>query len=189
MRRMQGRSDSSLTALGRRQADACGRLVASLGDVRAIYASPLGRAKETAQIIRRYLDVDVVLDERLAECDLGDWTGELIDEVRYKWPQEWAAFEADRFNYRGPRRENYPDLIVRASSFLDEMLSKPGGDALIVSHGVIGRVMLGTLMGLADERMLEISLPNDVVYRVCVPSANEPGSRSLHRYDASVGDE
>ena len=185
--RMQGQMNSVLTPLGREQADSHARLLASL-EIQAIFASPLERARQTAEIIRRSVDADVRYDARIKEWDCGDWSGYLYEEVKRKWPDEWAALQADRFNYRGPRCENYPDMIERATPFVQEMMRGPADNVAIVSHGMIGRVMIGILMGFDEAEMLGFAHPNDVVYRVRLSAQSAASQdREIHHYIAVEG--
>lgn len=179
--------DSVLTLLGRQQADGHARLLAPL-DIQAIFASPLKRARQTAEIIRETIDRDIQYDPRIMEWDCGDWSGYLYEEVQRKWPDEWAALQADRFNYRGPRCENYPDMIERATPFVQEMMRVPADNIAIVSHGMIGRVMIGILMEFGEAEMLNLAHPNDVVYRVRLSDqAEENQDRELHHFIAAEG--
>ena len=163
--RMQGRWNSDLSELGREQADVNGKLLADL-DIQAMFASPLDRTRQTADIINQYVNVPVVHDDRIVEWDCGDWSGHLYDEVKAKWQDEWAALEADRFHYRGPNCENYPDMIQRATPFLEELRLHEARNITVVSHGMIGRVMVSLILGLGETEMLGFSQPNDVVFRV-----------------------
>jgi broad specificity phosphatase PhoE len=162
---MQGRWNSDLSELGRDQADVNGRLLADL-NIQAMFASPLDRTRQTADIINQYVNVPVVHDDRIVEWDCGDWSGHLYDEVRVKWKNEWAALEADRFHYRGPNCENYPDMIQRSTPFLEELRLHKATNITVVSHGMIGRVMVSQILGLGETEMLGFSQPNDVVFRV-----------------------
>jgi broad specificity phosphatase PhoE len=78
-RRYQGRSDSPLTERGIAQAHAIGRLLRTLLDAASarIVASPLGRARRTAEIIREHLPAapELLLDDRLRELTIGSWDG------------------------------------------------------------------------------------------------------------------
>ena len=167
-RRAQGQMNSDLNDLGRRQADANGRLLKDHG-VQALFASPLGRTRQTTEIVQRHVPIEAMFDERIMEWDCGDWSGHTWDDVQAKWTEEWAALEADRFHYRGPGCENFPDMIARTKPFLADVLARPFDEIGIVSHGLIGRVMIGVLMNFSESEMLKYTQPNDVVYRVCVP--------------------
>ncbi len=178
---MQGQKNSDLNATGRAQAEAHGRLLARLG-VDALYASPLARARQTAGIVQRSVDLEVRFDDRIMEWDCGAWSGHLRADVRQRWPEAWAALEADPYHYRGPGCENYPDMIARAAPFVDEVLASPAERIGVISHGLIGRIMVGILMGFDETAMLGFRQPNDVVYRVRL------GSRPrLDRFEGGQG--
>jgi broad specificity phosphatase PhoE len=182
IRRMQGQWNSDLSELGRTQADANGRLLANL-DIDAIFASPLDRTRQTAEIITQHVALPIAYDDRIKEWDCGDWSGHLYDEVKAKWAQEWAALAADRFNYRGPNCENYPDMIARATPFLEELKALPTRNIAIVSHGMIGRVMVSVLAGHNEIQMLSYGQDNDVIYRVSI----EGESLAISHYVAGDG--
>src|SRR4051794_24612515 len=82
-RRYQGWLDSPLSPEGIAQAEAIGRLLRRLPQAADadIVASPLGRARHTAEIIAECLSDDrsyrrpVRFDERLREISLGSWDG------------------------------------------------------------------------------------------------------------------
>jgi broad specificity phosphatase PhoE len=184
---MQGQRDSDLNEVGRRQAEAHGRLLAELA-IDALYASPLRRVRETVGIIRRFVDLPVRFDERLKEWDCGDWSGQLRAEIETRWPEEWAALAADPYYYRGPGCENYPDMIARARPFVDELHAGQALRVAVVSHGMIGRVMVGILMNFNEAQMLGFRQPNDVVYRVKTAGAGADDDRpSVVYYDAGEG--
>jgi broad specificity phosphatase PhoE len=182
--RMQGQGNSSLNDVGRRQADDHGRLLSGLG-IEALYASPLERARETVAIVRRHIDLEPHYDERIMEWDCGDWSGHLRSEVAERWADEWAALATDPYHYRGPRCENYPDMIARSRPFVTEILSGHAGHIAVVSHGMIGRVMVGILMGFDETEMISFRQPNDVIYRVRLPGGDDPPL--LDRYVAGRG--
>jgi probable phosphoglycerate mutase len=162
---MQGQLESDLTARGREQSEVNAHVLAELG-IEALYSSPLGRARQSAAIINRLLALPIRYDARIKEWDCGDWSGELYTDVQTKWADEWAAYQADRFYYRGPNCENYPDMIARIHPFLEELLGDSATSIAVVSHGMIGRVMVSTLLGYDANAMLSFHQPNDVLYRV-----------------------
>lgn len=163
--RMQGQWNSDLNDIGRAQAQINGQLLADVG-IEAMYASPLDRTRQTAAIINHHLSLPIAYDDRILEWDCGDWSGHRHDEVAEKWPREWVALQADRFNYRGPNCENYPDMMRRAKPFLEEIKRQDACRIAIVSHGMIGKVMMSMLLGLTEAETVNIHQPNDVVIRV-----------------------
>jgi len=162
---MQGQWNSDLNDLGRQQADTSGQFLATL-DIEYMVASPLDRTRQTAEIINQYLNLDLNFDDRIMEWDCGDWSGEMWDQVADKWPEEFAAWQADQFYYRGPNCENYPDMIERVQPFLSELKNLPFNRIAVVSHGMIGRVMVGTLLGLAPQQMFSFGQSNDVIFQL-----------------------
>ena len=89
--RHQGQLDSPLTALGRQQAARQGVI---LRDVLrhhknvAGYVSPLGRARETAEIALTGLDIQTRVDARLSEIAFGDWEGLTLADIEKGWPDK-----------------------------------------------------------------------------------------------------
>jgi phosphoserine phosphatase len=165
IRRMQGQWNSDLTELGKRQADTNGRFLSQLG-IEHIVASPLDRTRQTAEIINEHLGLEVSFDHRIKEWDCGDWSGEMWDQVANKWAEEFNAWQEDQFHYRGPNCENYPDMIERVAPFLEETLALDHQRIAVVSHGMIGRVMVGTLLAMTGDHMLSFSQPNDVIFHL-----------------------
>jgi glucosyl-3-phosphoglycerate phosphatase len=182
---MQGQKNSDLDAVGRQQADDHGRLLARVG-VDALYVSPLDRALQTLAIVRRHVDLDARIDDRIMEWDCGLWSGLLRAEVRERWAREWALLQADPYHHRGPGCENYPDMIARSRPFVEELLASEAERIAVISHGMIGRVMVGTLMGFDEAEMIGFKQPNDVVYRIrCLTGNGDPPV--LDRYVSGNG--
>lgn len=69
-RRIQGQSDSPLTAKGESQAVQVGERVRTYG-ITHVIASDLGRTRRTAEIIADACGCGVTLDSRLRELDMG----------------------------------------------------------------------------------------------------------------------
>jgi probable phosphoglycerate mutase len=144
---LQGQTDSPLTALGERQAQAVGERLARLLPDPAeawIESSPLGRARATAEIVRRCLGLDkarLSVDALLAEIHLGEWQG--LDQARIeeRWPGLLAARERDRWHFRVPGGENYPDLQARARRWLER--KRLARVTVAVAHQQIGNALRG----------------------------------------------
>ena len=88
------------------------------------------------------------------------------DDVASKWPREFAAWQADQFNYRAPNCENYPDMIERTSPFLEEVFALDQKRIAIVSHGMIGRVMVSILLGHNPDEMFRYGQRNDTIFHL-----------------------
>ncbi len=165
--RMQGQWNSDLSELGQAQAERNGEFLAQ-ENIDALFVSPLRRTRQTAARINAHLGLGPVFDPRIMEWDCGDWSGHLYADIKNKWPEEWQNLEADRFNYRGPNCENYPDMFERSRPFLEELLASRHQNIAIVSHGMIGKVMVADLLGYSPEQTLAVHQPNDAVFRVSI---------------------
>lgn len=165
MRRMQGQLDSRLTPRGREHARASGKLLARLG-VDALFASPLGRVRETLAIVADHVPLAPVFDDRLKEWSAGAWSGELYADLAARWPAEFAAWNADRYHARSPGGENFADLAARARAFLDVARAVPGERVAIVAHGFLNRALAETLLALPPAEMLRIHQKNETVIRI-----------------------
>ena len=148
-----GQADIPLSDKGKKEAKAAGKELKRL-EVRAdfIYSSDLARAKETADIIGERLCIPVVPDKLFREMDMGSWDGELIEDIKAKFPEEYARRGEDLRNYRIPGGENFYDLRGRVTRefyrIADELKTKANGslseDIVIVAH-------LGVVVALTDE--------------------------------------
>ena len=140
--RWQGHADPALSELGRRQAAVA---AASIGAVDGIISSDLLRAAETAAIIAQQLGVGpVMIDERLRERDVGEWTGLTRSEINRRWPG-WID------DLRRPEGfESVDSVLLRVVEALAAIWeSSPRGSLLVVTHGGVIR-SLARSHGLDD---------------------------------------
>ena len=163
--RMQGQLDSPLTPLGREHAKVTGQLLARLG-VDTMFASPLGRVRETLSILAEDVPIPPVFDDRLKEWSGGSWSGELYSDLPSRWPAEFAAWVADRYHERSPGGENFVDLAGRARSFLEDAAGAAGNRVAIVAHGFLNRALAAVLLDLSPAATMRIRQANDIVIRV-----------------------
>ncbi|MGK2957355.1 MAG: histidine phosphatase family protein [Acidimicrobiales bacterium] len=131
--RWQGWADPPLTSLGRRQANAAAEMV---GSVDAVVASDLIRATETAAIISEVIGVGPVLvEERLRERDVGEWTGLTHDEIEETWPGLLSIRPL-----QPPGGESRDQVMDRVLKGLDTISTAyPGGEVLVIAHGGVIR--------------------------------------------------
>lgn len=147
IRRMQGQANSPLSDLGESQAEWLGkRLLGSEIDI--IYASPLGRAHDTAEKINRFIETDLVLDDRLMEIDVGPWQGLLIEDIERDEPELNQAFWHDPKNFYKEGVESFEAVQIRGGDFIEEIIEKHSqGRILVVAHAIILKGILNHLKG------------------------------------------
>ncbi len=149
-RRLQGRHDVPLNALGRDQATRCGTVLRDLlartcraPDEFDFVSSPLGRARETMELVRAELGVApeaYSVDARLAELSFGHWEGLTFAELRARDPDivTIAAREYDKWNFVPPGGESYAQLLLRVEAWHAEVER----DTIVVAHGGIARTLI-----------------------------------------------
>ena len=163
-RRYQGWSDSPLTPRGIAQAEAIGRRLRGLPEAAAaaIVASPIGRARRTAEIIGECLGRTAPprLDDRLREISLGSWDGLDRREIRARMADRFEDFE---WYFRTPDGETYEGFSGRLAAWLAEPRDGP---VIVVAHGVVTRVLRGLYAGLHRAEALSLPVPQDRIFRL-----------------------
>lgn len=137
-RRLQGTTDIPLNDTGREQAATVApRLV---GDWDVIVSSPLGRARETAQIIADELGLELgPVYPDVVERHYGDAEGATAEIVRENWP-----------DHQYPNLESEESVIERGLRGIEAIARDyPGQNVLVVSHGTLIRLTLSHLSGSA----------------------------------------
>jgi broad specificity phosphatase PhoE len=171
-RRMQGTKNSDLTERGRAQALAMGRtLRAELARAPAptiFLRSPLGRVRETSEIIGRELGLDPGEwrdDPRLAELGYGQWEGFSWKEIEVTHPTALSDWRADPHGYSPPGGETHFELRRRSEAVLADIVAS-ATRTVVVGHGVSGAVLRGINLGLDAKAMFVLEKPQDAFFRL-----------------------
>jgi probable phosphoglycerate mutase len=135
-RRIQGQSDSPLTARGERQAAQVAQRVKQL-NITHVIASDLGRTTRTAEIIANICGCGVTLDPRLRELDMGVLERRQLDSLTQEeesWRRRLVNGTPDG---RIPGGESMQEVSVRMHGALNACCELPQGSRpLLVSHGM-----------------------------------------------------
>lgn len=125
-RRIQGLTDIPLNDTGREQARLTGTLLTRRPIARVV-ASPLGRARETAEIIARELGLpEPELRDALVERNYGAAEGLGFHEIDVRYPPGSDV----------PGRESRDAVAARVVPALQSLAAEyPGGPIVVVSHG------------------------------------------------------
>ena len=158
--RRQGRFDSPLTAAGLAQAHRHAELLRTT-DIDLIFTSPLGRARVTAEIIAEAVGAPVHVHHGLAEVHHGDFTGMTGAEIACRAPER----ARDKYHWRFPGGESYADADERAAAAL-QAITQDARRPLIVSHEMIGRMLVRNLLGEPPAAALARDQPHGTVYEV-----------------------
>ncbi|HEV3393647.1 MAG TPA: histidine phosphatase family protein [Chthoniobacterales bacterium] len=150
--RFAGATDVELSDEGREQTR---RLAERLSHEKiiAVYASPLGRTVETAQILAAPHKLELQKRDGLREINHGRWEGMTRREVEEKYPEEAAEWEKDPYTFAPLGGESGLAVTARALPVLIELVRKhPGENFLLVSHKATIRLLLSSLLGFDPRR-------------------------------------
>ena len=145
----QGQLDFALTDKGRTQAKAVAERWRSGGvSFDLIISSPLRRAQETAEIIGNVLNVKVEADPLWMERDVGQIAGLTSVQFREKFPETAMS---NPFDPMGVDGEGDWILFLRAGQALNNLLNRPSGQYLVVSHGGILNQVMHAVVGITPH--------------------------------------
>jgi broad specificity phosphatase PhoE len=147
--RYHGRTDVPLSELGRAQMRQASRALETRHGAKkfaCVFSSPLVRASEGARIVAGDSAPLIAIDD-FAEVHFGLFEGLTADEIRERYPDEFARWNADRLApaYTYPEGESRAAFTNRVERGLERMLTlwtPRDGDALLVAHrGVIRAIV------------------------------------------------
>ena len=148
--RFGGHTATPLSELGRRQAAATARALAT-EDVTAVYSSDLLRAVETAEPLARELGLPVVRTSAFRERSVGQMEGLTFEEAAERYPDEYAALLRRDFEHVLTGGESYRQLLDRAARALDEAINaNRGGTLAVFTHTGTACILALHLMGALD---------------------------------------
>ena len=175
--RRHGQLDAPLTAEGREEVQRVAERLRRL-PINAVFSSPLGRALASAQVYASALGLPVVTVEELAEIHHGAMAGLEAEQVEAAFPGELSRRAEDKYRWRFPDGESYADGDVRAHAALDVIAGSGAARPLLVSHEMIGRMLLRNLLDVPAAEALAFGHPHDVIYRVDVSARTVQEIRS-----------
>ena len=175
-------ADITLTKEGVIQAKKTGEFLSKEEKFDICFSSPYMRTMQTAENIISKFDYDLRIfkDNRLREKEFGRLHGYKTEEIREKYPEEFADRERDgKYWYRLPRGENYPDVEARIHSFLDKLSRDYGGkNVLVVTHQVCYKMFRALFEHLGEKEVLELEeTPNCGVQKFIIDTSKTKEGR------------
>lgn len=116
------------------------------------YASPLKRARVTAQALLNHLnpEIPLTIDSRLKEFNLGKMEGMHFEDVAAKWPEVLKNFRhhPDKYDESLVEGESFLEVIARFRAAIEEYCRQyPNGNILVISHGAALNAAINALIG------------------------------------------
>ncbi len=147
--RYQGQIDIPLSATGEQQAQLLQQRLLSVPIDRAV-ASPLQRARATAQIALGERAGLLSLDAGLGEIAHGTWEGKLASEIDADDPERFRAWREAPHTVQMPGGESLTQVFERVWPAFARAVEGLRADqtALVVAHDAVNRLILCRLLGL-----------------------------------------
>ena len=168
--RQQGAQDSPLNERGRKQSIDAGQILAGLfarsgqSPPRfAFVASPLGRARQTMELVRSVLQLPpsgYALDDRLREIGYGEWEGLTLAEVEARQPDLFARRQADKWTTSPPGGETYLSVQARMSDWHQDLRD----DTVVVAHGGTMRALMVAVGIETPQSAADLFIEQGAVY-------------------------
>jgi len=151
----RGRIDIELNETGIKQAELLAEYLSQV-EMEAIYSSPLKRALKTAEVIASYHNLNVEIAPGLIDFDYGEWQGLPHQEVKNKYKELYAEWIKNPHRVKMPGGESLNDVRRRAIGVVDNIVSQYEGTVALVSHRVVNKVLICTLLGLDNSHFWNI---------------------------------
>ncbi len=158
---LAGRTEGvPLTDAGIKQAKDTAQLLKHM-NISAIYSSPIERAKHTAEIAGKSNSLDVTIDDRLNELDMGKFTGMQYDEIFKSHGNVFMKFYNGELEIAHNGVETFPDVKKRILGIVDHVIEKhPDENVLLVTHMDPIKAMLSTIVDLSPANLSELIIAN-----------------------------
>jgi probable phosphomutase (TIGR03848 family) len=155
-----------LSTSGLREAEALAQRLEN-SPIRALYSSPLERARATAGPIADRLRLDVQIADELNEIDYGEWTNRALADLHDL--DEWRRFNLFRSGSGVPGGETMLEVQARMLWLVDRCCSAhPEQTVALISHGDVIRATLAYYLGTPLDlfQRIEISPASLSIVRI-----------------------
>ena len=150
----------NLTEEGKKQAEQAGKILESL-DVSAIYSSPIDRAVQTTEIIKKYCNVEYKTDDRLIELDMGQFTMMPYQEIFNKHGNVFLKFYSGSEEVSENGVETFAKVKKRINDMVDFVITKHKNEnVVLVTHMDPIKAMIGRVLDLKPEVLFELIIAN-----------------------------
>jgi len=167
--RYQGQMDSPLTVKGKEQAKANALKLEKYLNTKEmkIFSSPLGRAKSTAYIIAKELNLQqskIELIDEIKEFNYGIFEGNTKTFCKSEFSEEYEAREADKWSYVLEGGESYEMVSRRLKAWLSTLSEEK--EIVIIAHEMINRALRGLYLNLENKKTLTLFQSNDILIKL-----------------------
>ncbi|KAK9467683.1 6-phosphofructo-2-kinase-domain-containing protein [Lipomyces arxii] len=147
--------DSDLSARGREYSRQLPRLTKmSVGDrPLTVWTSTLKRTQQTA----KYLPYRQLTWKALDELDAGQCDGLTYEDIESRYPDDFAARDENKYEYRYPGGESYRDVVIRLEPIIMELERQE--NIMIVTHQAVLRCIYAYFMNVPQDQSPWMEVP------------------------------
>jgi len=158
---LAGRTEGvPLTDTGIKQSENTAQLLEHM-NISAIYSSPIERAKHTAEIVGKHNSLDVRIDDRLNELDMGKFTGMPYDEIFKSHGNVFMKFYNGELEIAHNGVETFSQVKKRILGIVDHIIEKHLDENIVlVTHMDPIKAMLSTVVDLSPTNLYELIIAN-----------------------------
>ncbi|GAB2064058.1 histidine phosphatase family protein [Lactobacillus paragasseri] len=152
-----GTSNPNLSQAGVKQVEEVSKIIDN-NKIDQVYASPLIRAKRTAQILTDF-QKDIITDDRLKEMDFGSWEGQHAEELKVKCPDAFDDLGTINSKYTkyAKNGETFEQVADRVEEFLAEIQPYSNYKTImVVCHGFVIRSLIARWFKLKIEDVMTV---------------------------------
>ncbi len=161
---LQGRNlNGPLSQTGIEQVSSAGQFLSTF-PLDHVYASPMIRAQQSAELIARHHGHPVKTIDEIIEVDVGDWESKSWDSIMQEDPEQYRQFMANPAEVPYKAGESYRDVQDRVVPAITRLAANhPGEMVAVVAHNVVNRAILAHLLALDLNRAKDIRQNNACV--------------------------
>jgi len=164
--RVQGQLDVPLNAIGQAQALAASKVL-SQGKFDAIYSSDLSRARQTAQLTASCFSMNILVEKELRERHYGIFERLTYAEVKVRYPEDYARFEAHDPEFAFRTGESLKDFFARSIAVISRLANAHKGESILVfTHGGVLDMLYRFITGLPLSAPRDFGIPNAGLNRI-----------------------
>lgn len=152
-----GTSNPNLSVAGVKQVEEVSKIIDD-SKLDQVYASPLIRAKRTAEILTHF-QKEIITDNRLREMDFGSWEGKHAKKLKVKYPEAFDDLGTINSKYAeyAENGETFGQVADRVEEFLSEIQPNANDKTImIVCHGFVIRSLIARWFKLKIEDVMTV---------------------------------
>ncbi|MCG9968159.1 alpha-ribazole phosphatase [Pelotomaculum terephthalicicum JT] len=167
--KVQGHSDVFLSDRGREQAEMLAQRLAN-EKIHCFYSSDLARAYETARIVARPHELEVIATPALRELNFGVWEGMTAKEIEEVYPGQIESWWTNPLDTRILQGEKLSEMTERCVHEVKNIINKHDNETvLVVAHGGAIRSIICSVLGINLNEQWRLHLDNACLNLVDFP--------------------